>query len=148
MVSVFDVANTFISLGKNAPEPITNMKLQKLLYYAQGWYLAITNNELFNEDFEKWTWGPVCPDIYQEFKCYGANVIAQLSPSGKVLNKGLEFDFINTIWNMYGSMSAIELSLKSHQEDPWISTPRFEIIDKKLIKDYFKTLLPEALEVK
>lgn len=145
MACVFDVANTFINIGTNAPEPITNMKLQKLLYYAQGWYLAMTNKELFAEDFEKWTWGPVCPEIYQEFKCYGANTINQPSMTGKIIQTGIEFDFINAIWNMYGSMSAIELSLKSHQEDPWQSTPKFEIIDKQLIKKYFKSQLPSVL---
>nr|DAJ74723.1 MAG TPA: hypothetical protein [Caudoviricetes sp.] len=141
MVCVFDVANTFINIGANAPEPITNMKLQKLLYYAQGWYLATTNNELFPEDFEHWTYGPVCAEIYQAFRQYGSNPITVPANIGTIITEGELFDFINAIWNMYGHLNGLELSLQTHKEDPWNSTDKFEIIKKDVMKAFFKTEL-------
>ena len=42
---------------------ISTMKLQKLLYFAQGWSLAITNEPLFEDDFEAWSSGPVLPAL-------------------------------------------------------------------------------------
>jgi uncharacterized phage-associated protein len=145
MSSIFDVANTFINIGVNAPEPITNMKLQKLLYYAQGWYLATTNNELFSEDFEHWTYGPVCPVIYQEFRCFGANPIDRPSATGNAIIDGEIFDFINAIWKMYGCFNGVELSVQTHKEDPWLTTPKFEIIKKEAMKIFFKKELKKLL---
>lgn len=146
MACVFDVANTFIHIGANAPVPITNMKLQKLLYYAQGWYLATTNKELFTADFERWSHGPVCPEIYQEFRQYGANVINTPSNKGKILTQGEEFEFINAIWNMYGHLDGVELSIQTHKEDPWLFANKFEIIKKEALKAYFKVELKNLLE--
>lgn len=53
-------------------ESLTPMKLQKLCYYAQGIYMATQDGEpLFEEDFEAWTYGPVIPALYDEYKEYG-----------------------------------------------------------------------------
>lgn len=142
---VFDVANTFINIGANAPVPITNMKLQKLLYYAQGWYLATTNKELFEADFECWTYGPVCPEIYEEFRKNGSNVIGYPTARGKILTQGEEYDFINAIWNMYGHLDGFELSTQTHKEDPWRFASKFEVIKKEALKAYFKVELKKIL---
>lgn len=56
-------------------EPITNLKLQKLLYYAQGVFSALTGEFLFEEDFVAWEHGPVIESIYHEFKGYGRDPI-------------------------------------------------------------------------
>ena len=48
-----------------------NLKLQKLVYYAQAWHLALRDVPLFEEDFEAWVHGPVIPALYQEYKKFG-----------------------------------------------------------------------------
>jgi uncharacterized phage-associated protein len=65
MCDCFKTAEYFLRLQTgDAGDAISNMKLQKLLYYAQGFALAILGNPLFPEDFEKWTFGPVLPVVY------------------------------------------------------------------------------------
>ena len=67
--SAQDVANWFLAKADyEAGDVITPLKLQKLLYYAQGWTLAILNKNLFEEDFQAWTHGPAIPSIYRKYK--------------------------------------------------------------------------------
>jgi uncharacterized phage-associated protein len=67
-----DVANYFLSKADpEAGDVISNLKLQKLLYYAQGFHLAIYGERLFIEQIKAWKHGPVVPDIYHHFKKHG-----------------------------------------------------------------------------
>lgn len=69
MCKCTDVAKYFLSLqGNDAGDAISNMKLQKLLYYAQGFALALLDKPLFDEDFEAWAHGPVLRCIYNKYK--------------------------------------------------------------------------------
>ena len=65
VTSAAAVANEFLALGEKEPRfpPIDQLKLQKLLFYAHAWHLAIKKAPLFDEDFEAWPWGPVVRDI-------------------------------------------------------------------------------------
>src|SRR3954463_13629493 len=59
-----DVAEYILSrLG-----PMSAMKLQKLVYYCQAWSLAWTDEELFREEIEAWSNGPVIPSLYRKHK--------------------------------------------------------------------------------
>lgn len=72
-----EVANFFVSRFQQAGDPLTNMKLQKLLYYAQGWHLALKGDALFDERIEAWPHGPVVPPVYGTFKHYRWNPITE-----------------------------------------------------------------------
>ncbi|MDA0665038.1 MAG: DUF4065 domain-containing protein [Proteobacteria bacterium] len=63
------VANEFLALQETSPSTtaIDPLKLQKLLFYANAWYLALHDDSLFDEDIEAWPWGPVVRNIYIEF---------------------------------------------------------------------------------
>lgn len=135
--NVLDVANTFIEMGIDKNFPVTNMKLQKLLYYAQGWYLALTNKPLFDDDFEKWDFGPVCPVIYEKFKDKKAQPIICTDIDGDVITNEGFLAFISKIWEMYGDYTGIQLSKLSHIESPWIEADFYRIIPKQKIKDFF-----------
>ena len=63
-VTAFDVANYFLSIPEY--EDLTNLKLQKLVYYAQGIHLAIYGKPLFNEAIKAWEHGPVVPELYRK----------------------------------------------------------------------------------
>jgi len=132
-----DIANTFIEIGKDQPVSNTNMKLQKLSYYAQGWYLAVTNKPLFDEDFEKWDLGPVCPILYEKFKHKKAAPIICGDIGGDIIEDERILAFINKIWEMYGGFTGIELSKLSHNESPWIEAEYYKIIPKQKIKEFF-----------
>lgn len=69
MLNAYDVADFFLSpFEEEDGEQISNLKLQKLLYYAQGYALAILNRPLFAENIEHWQHGPVVPCIYRTYK--------------------------------------------------------------------------------
>src|SRR5688572_18511108 len=72
MPSALDVAKYLLSLqDEEVGDSISNLKLQKLLYYAQGFHLAEHGRALFEERIEAWQHGPVIPTVYPEFKDYG-----------------------------------------------------------------------------
>ncbi|MDB6118895.1 MAG: putative prophage protein, partial [Verrucomicrobiaceae bacterium] len=77
MPNALDVAKYFLSKADadEAGDVISNLKLQKLLYYAQGFHLALTGAPLFEEDIQAWVHGPVVREVWQAFNQYGANGI-------------------------------------------------------------------------
>ena len=76
MMPAHDVAKYFVSLvDEEAGDSISNLKLQKLLYYAQGAHLALRDEPLFGEPIEAWTHGPVVPSVYRQYKQHGGEPI-------------------------------------------------------------------------
>ena len=74
-ITAKDIADYLINYSQAHGIEITPFELQKYLYYAQGWHLAVSNNVLFDEKFEAWAHGPVIRKIYGSFKKFEANNI-------------------------------------------------------------------------
>jgi Uncharacterized phage-associated protein len=71
-----DIAKIILKLSNpDVGDIISNLKLQKLLYYVQGFALAMYDKPLFDEDIEAWMYGPVVPCVYQEYKEFGSGAI-------------------------------------------------------------------------
>ncbi len=145
MASVKDVARYFLSktISNAKNKRITNLKLQKLLYYAQGFYLAMFGNELFPNKLEAWTYGPVCPDAYHEYKKYGSNPAEYDECSGRHTLTDDQKKFLDEVYNVFGQCSAWKLKDMTHSESPWIENygKANNEIPKKRLKSYFKTRL-------
>jgi len=76
MLACYDMAKYFLSLtDENVGDLISNLKLQKLVYYAQGFHLAMHDKPLFDEETEAWTYGPAIPELCSEYKKYGSGHI-------------------------------------------------------------------------
>ena len=125
---------------------VTHLKLQKLLYYAQGFHLAMHKEPLFGDDFNAWAKGPVIPSVYQEYKTYGSNPIPRndefdISDYDEELQ-----DFLDMIIITFGNYRAFELSDISHEEPPYKNTKQNCIIKKQLMADYFSEVLKENEE--
>lgn len=143
---VFIIADYFISKDKKYKIGLTNKKLQKLLYYAQAWYLVHKNKKLFTEDIEAWIHGPAIPKVYSEFKKFGYNNI-QKDVNEKELSSLTkeEREILDAVWEVYGKYDADYLELLTHNEEPWIKTRNgvapYEssdsIIDPQLMKDFY-----------
>lgn len=118
-----DIANKIIhaSSNENAGETISNLKLQKLLYYQQGFHLAYFGAPLFAEDVEAWMYGPVVPTVYDEFKTRGHNCL-EFNEEPIFLNSKEELLF-NEVMRIYNDFSAIGLMNLTHKESPWKETP-------------------------
>ncbi len=120
MVRAIDVANLFLAWAKGNGDVITNLKLQKLLYYAQAWYLVNYNRRLFEDPIEAWDLGPVVRSIYYKWKRYGSIPIPY-NPTGKeeaVLQKH-QIGFLKEFFRIFSSLSATALVSMSHNESPW-----------------------------
>lgn len=133
--SALAVANAFIRRAKEGKlDQLTPMKLQKLLFYVQSWYFKTRGKPLFDDNFSRWTHGPVIPSIYHEFKMYGSGVIqepqAMLAPipnGNGNLNLQIvvpDIDqsdvdavaFIDETIRVYGQYSGWQLSVMTHQK--------------------------------
>lgn len=117
MVSCSDIAKYVINFFYEREDLITNLKLQKLLYYIQGWHLGLYNNAAFAEPLEAWVHGPVQPDVYREYKNYRWNPINKevVKP---VLSNDLK-NHIDEVLAEYGIESAYLLERMTHSETPW-----------------------------
>lgn len=113
MFDINDVADEFLSL-----ESMTQKKVQKLCYYAQGWYAAITHKKLFKDQIQAWVHGPVSPKLYDRFKVYGYNKIPE--KKSKTTNKELK-GIVKQIYRIYGKLDGDQLEELTHQESPWIN---------------------------
>jgi uncharacterized phage-associated protein len=141
MMPAHDVAKYFVSLvDEEAGDSISNLKLQKLLYYAQGGFLAMYDEPLFPEPIEAWTHGPVVPSVYRLYKQHGGEPI----PIEKVELEnycGKIREVLDEVNEVFGQFSALKLRAMTHSEPPWMQTPRGETISLDLMKDFFKTMV-------
>jgi uncharacterized phage-associated protein len=134
-VSAKAVANEFLDLAERDGAKIDPLQLQKLLYLAQGWTLALTGNPLFPDHIEAWDYGPVVPEVYHSLKAFGSSPIRGRLRSfdfirGELTVAQQEFDdvharIIKNVWEKYGSWSGPELIYLTHAPGgPWHETRR------------------------
>jgi uncharacterized phage-associated protein len=145
--NALDIANALVLKSHEAGSPISNMKLQKLVYFAYGWFAAIEDRELFSDEIQAWKFGPVIPSLYHKFKLFYSNPIPKdhffsSSNDSADVPKGL----IDKIWEVYGSFSAEQLVARTHEPGtPWdtaYSAGINDIVINKIdIKRYFQGLL-------
>ncbi len=123
MATAMDVARFLIRLAVTGdePDPLTHLRLQKLLYYVQAWHLAAFGKPMFRERIEAWANGPVVAEVWPHFKAHG---FTSILPEETELSSDLNRDqqaFIKSIWDKYNLYSAIQLSRMTHNESPWLS---------------------------
>jgi uncharacterized phage-associated protein len=143
-MKALDIANYFLSLtNEEYGDGISNLKMQKLLFYAQGFHLAFYNKPLFNEKIEAWMHGPVVPDLYHHYK----HNVADALPKPKKMDFKIYSQDVQTlldqIYNIYGQFSAWKLRNLTHAESIWKTA--YKKVNKEISQDemkrYFKTLL-------
>ncbi len=156
------VANFLLDEASAARWGLTNMALNKVLYFCHGWYLATENAALLETTFEAWEHGPVIPLIYHQFKIAGAREIESRATSidmktgvdvatTYVINDS-DQAFLRRMLAFYGTKSGPVLRHMSHESGaPWETTRRGEgrpgmIIPDAAIRDYFSAKLRSRRE--
>jgi uncharacterized phage-associated protein len=164
------IANYFLKVATVQSEPLTPMKIQKLVYFANGWHLALKDAPLIGEQVEAWRFGPVIPSLYHAFRRYGDQPVAALAirqfsdfrslgenayhkmvPSLDDIpdQAGFTKAFLDRIWATYSGYSAIQLSNETHRAgSPWHTIftryegniPKRTDIPAELMRDYFRSL--------
>lgn len=142
-MKAFDVARVFLKLSKpEYGDVLTNLKLQKLVYYAQGFHLALYGEPLFEEAIVHWEHGPVVEDLYHKLKRYSSKPVpvdSDFDPA-EIFSKR-QLALIADINKVYGQFSAWKLRDMTHSESPWLNTASSQEISHKALAEHFKTLL-------
>lgn len=111
------IINKCIELGR----PVSNLQLQKILYYVQGEYIKATNGKkLFSDDICAWQYGPVVPDVYYNYNIYSASEITDNQTKVKLSNDITSI--IDPVIDYRSKFSAWELVEQTHSESPWIDS--------------------------
>jgi uncharacterized phage-associated protein len=119
---------------------MTPLKLQKMLYYAQGCYGAMYGTRLFDDEIEHWAHGPVVRSIYNKYASCGSNGIDE--------HQDIDIDasdngFLDMVYKTFGQYSAWRLRDMTHEEKPWLDTKMNEIMPFESIVDYFNRVYVE-----
>lgn len=141
-----DVAKYLISSFQEKSKEISNLKLQKLLYYGQAWHLALYGTPLFDEKIEAWVHGPVVPAVFREYKGFRWNPILEKTQARTPSD--LKFH-LNEVIRVYGKFDAVALERMTHREDPWREArgtlapdePSNRVITQESMKNYYSARL-------
>jgi uncharacterized phage-associated protein len=138
------IAKWFIAWAEADGEELSNLKLQKLLYYAQGHYLAERHQPLFSDEIQAWSHGPVIPQVYHEYKSFGSASITlpDTDPFTWEEVDAETAEFLGKVWNTYGGYSAGRLRNMTHEEPPWQrhwrEDDRGTVIPVRDLEDHFR----------
>ena len=154
--NALDVARYIVNYSWKEKKPVSNLKLQKLLYFVQAKFLISSDGEAcFSDEIEAWAFGPVVPNVYHEFKKYGASIIPEIDYyidfSDGIWNakkvdykndiiKEIDQEIINKTVDELSDYSASMLVDITHKQKPWCcsySKGKNNVIPKKVIKEYF-----------
>lgn len=138
------IADRIIDFCGKHGDWVTNLRLQKLLYYVQAWHLALHDRPLFQERFEAWIRGPVQPEVYARYIRFGIAPIDQ-PQSNWQLPKRVD-SHIDDVMDAYGSFSSFDLERLACDEQPWRNArmgvapdePSTEIIDMETMKTFYR----------
>ncbi len=138
------VARWFVEWAHSNEADLSNLKLQKLLYFAQGEYLARTGGHpLFADRIDAWQHGPVVKEIYHDYKSFGTG---DVTPDDSHPFEWDDVDdetaqFLIQVWNTYGGFGAWRLRNITHEQPPWRDVfepnrPNIEISQQSML-DFF-----------
>ncbi len=129
---------------------MSTWKLQKLCFYSQAWSLAWVNKSLFEEDFQAWSSGPVCPELYEVHRGLFMVTLDDI-PEPLEAQPGLneeQSETIDRVLDLYGDWEPYELRQQTHEEDPWKAArgdtkngdPCEAVISKDSMGEYYGSL--------
>lgn len=156
MNKVLDVARYIINYSNEHKQMITNLKLQKILYFVQADFLVNRSEPCFEECIEAWDFGPVVPDVYHEYKKYGNRALPYIKEyidfreniwDSKVISYDenticiKDREMINEMIDGCSKYTAGELVEITHNQSPWIEaykSGRNNVIENDKIRKFFK----------
>jgi uncharacterized phage-associated protein len=137
---IYLASQAFVGDNKER-EGITNLKLQKILYFAQAYYLSKVGKPLFIDNIEAWAYGPVVPNVYIKFRSNKSNAIIFEKDNSSISDDDKEI--LKKVWRTFGGYSASKLVDITHAHAPWKEANKTtnQIISHKAIKEYYSSLL-------
>jgi uncharacterized phage-associated protein len=147
ILSCLDIANYFLVLvDREAGDSITQLKLQKLVYFAQGISLALLDKSLFPEHVEAWTHGTVVPALYRQFRTFGYNAIPAPGEIDFDLYSRQQKELIYKVYAVYGEHTASYLRNLTHEHQIWSDAmlSKDKILAQDKMQKFFKALIKPA----
>ncbi|MXF07407.1 Panacea domain-containing protein [Escherichia coli] len=147
VTNLSSAADYLLCFAREHGDVMTPLKLQKLVFYADAWYMALNDDrELIPNQFEAWVCGPVIRELYNRFADYKWRVIDE-----EIKRPELPEDVVNHLdetYKVFGGFSAYELEQLTHQEKPWLlaregvpeGEPCRNLIDKKVTADFYRSM--------
>jgi uncharacterized phage-associated protein len=144
-LSAQDIAEyLLINASDGGGPPITHLVLQKLLYYSQGFHLALQSEPIFGDEIKAWKHGPVVPSIFEAYRKWRRNPI----PCPDTVSADARYDLapeteeiLSVVQSVYGSMPAWKLANLTHEAPPWRKTPRGAVIQHELLREFFLSVV-------
>lgn len=121
MSSAKDVASLILTLCEERGIGVSNLKLQKLMYYTQGYHLAVSGKTLFEDDLMAWEHGPVVPSVWLEYRDNGSSYITPLKDMDITSFSDASIGVVNYVLDTFGQMGAWSLRERTHSEEPWLN---------------------------
>lgn len=148
MLDCYEVANYFLTkVNVEEGEVITNLKLQKLAYYAQSANLAFYDAPLFVESLEAWKQGPVVPDLYHHFESYKSDPLPRVADVDTTLYSSRELKLMDDVYIFFGQFTAWKLRDMTHAETPWQEAAATgSVISHASMRDYFRAHWGDAMQ--
>lgn len=141
-VTVLDVAAYIL----REHGPMSTMKLQKLVYYAQAWSLVWDGKPLFDSGIEAWAHGPVVRDLYSEHRGLFEVTDGDIDGDPDTLSADQK-ETVDVVLDAYGHLTGQQLSIISHGERPWIEAragvpegvASTNLIDLETMQDFYSS---------
>jgi len=156
LYKALDVSRYIINYCNKKKSPVSNLQLQKILYYVQAAFLVEEDRPCFSDEIINWSYGPVVEIVYREYRNFGHNVITEQNKyeellydkaKNQIIFKEKTFSpdifsnqdivLIDKITDIYYKCDAFDLVEKTHNEDPWKNSNVNEEITNKIIKEYY-----------
>ena len=157
------IANELIDRASDSHSALTQINIQKLVYFAHGWHLAWRGEPLILDSIEAWQYGPVVRSLYNQFKRFGSNRITDkaveftIDASGRPLmalsclddsaNGQYAKSVVGAIWKQYGLLKPFQLVELTHASgSPWDKAWKAKqpLISNEEIRAYFSGLAKTA----
>lgn len=124
MYDALDVAKYVIHYENSQGRSVSNLRLQKLLYFIQAQFLVTNHNPCFADKIMAWDFGPVVPPVYREYRVFGSNTIPNPPAQGTYGISAQDCMLINGILDKCSRYSTTELVSITHNQKPWMDAYR------------------------
>lgn len=146
-----NVAAHILRVARDKRIAVDNLKLQKLLYYAQAWHLALYESPLFSGEIEAWVHGPVVPEVFRQYRHLRWSEIVSPAVEPEPILSPNALEHIGKIVDEFGRFSGPQLERMTHAESPWLlaraGTPpdeaSAEVISPETMAVFYKQVASE-----
>lgn len=142
MPTVHDVADYLLWMADQDRIGVDHLKLQKLVYYAQGFHLGSTGEPLFDEELHAWQYGPVNAELWHRFQ-YRRDYLESPETPNEATFSERQREVLTLVHQRFRELSGIELFRATHKEDPWIEADKraqageSDLIGSDALREYF-----------